>query len=330
MPSSHSHRLPQDAVIHRMVTAVPTAKLGQTVGEVRVAVEKGMHSWETIHYIYVLDDDGRLQGLCSVRELYGADTEQKIEKILRTNNLCSALPEAHSERVAYMALRCNVKAVPILNESGVFLGVVSADSIFHILHHRSHRHLMRRTGMHPAHPEFASILTLPVYRSVLYRLPWLMIGLVGGALTAWLVGSFEEVLEKHLLLAAFIPLMVYMSDAIRTQMESFIIRDAAMDEHLPFLRYMWRQGCVTVVMAAICSLALGLGAWLWHGVFGVTVVLAASLFLAVCSSVCTGILVPYAFLRSSWDPANASGPVGTIIQDFLSIFIYFTVASLLL
>ncbi len=289
-----------------------------------------MHSWETIHYIYVLDDDGRLQGLCSVRELYGADTEQKIEKILRTKNLCSALPEAHSERVAYMALRCNVKAVPILDANRVFLGVVSADSIFHILHRRSHRHLLRRTGMHSAHPEFASILTLPIYRSVLFRLPWLMIGLGGGLVTAWLVGSFEAVLERHLLLAAFIPLMVYMSDAIRTQMESFIIRDAAMDEELPFLRYIWRQVCVTVLMAAVFAFSLGLGVWLWHGVFGVAAVLCLSLFLAVCSSVCTGILVPYAFLRSSWDPANASGPIGTIIQDFLSIFIYFTVASLLL
>jgi magnesium transporter len=149
-------------------------------------------------------------------------------------------------------------------------------------------------------------------------------------MAAGIVGSFEETISQHLVLAAFIPLIVYMADAVGTQMEAFIIRDLAMHPRLPFRRYVLRQLSIIVLIGVLTSTLLYTGSLLVYRQAMVSLVLGVSLFAAIISSVLTGLIIPYAFGRFRMDPANASGPIATIIQDLLSVFIYFLVASTLL
>ncbi len=174
------------------------------------------------------------------------------------------------------------------------------------------------------------VLKLPLYKSIFHRLPWLIIGLIGGVMAAKVVVGFEEILEKNLFLAAFIPLIVYMSDAVGTQMESFAIRDLAMHSHMKLIRYFLRQLIVVSLMGIILSVCLIFISLLMGQEIRVGITLGISLFAAVMSSLLTGILIPYLFNRIKLDPANASGPIATIIQDLFSVSIYFYIASLLL
>jgi magnesium transporter len=160
----------------------------------------------------------------------------------------------------------------------------------------------------------------------MHRLPWLVIGLFGGIFASKIVGNFEEVLEKNIILAAFIPLIVYMSDAVGTQMEAFVIRDMAI-HHLKFIKYAIRQFMVVIVIAVILSLSLFIYAISTGKEINIALALAIPLFTAIMSSVVSGLFVPYLFRLIKLDPANASGPIATIIQDILSISIYFWIAS---
>lgn len=174
------------------------------------------------------------------------------------------------------------------------------------------------------------VLKIPVGTSVKHRLPWLIIGLIGGVLAAQIVENFEGVLSENLFLATFIPLIVYMSDAVGTQMESFAIRDFAIKSHIHFIKYFVRQFLVISIIGVILSLCL-LGIIIaTHHEFKVGLVLSISLFAAVLSSLFTGLLIPYVFSKIKFDPANASGPIATIIQDLLSVSVYFFIANSLL
>jgi magnesium transporter len=175
-----------------------------------------------------------------------------------------------------------------------------------------------------------NVVDLPLKISFEHRFPWLFLGLLGGILAAKIVGVFEATLEKNLTLAAFIPLIVYMSDAVGTQMEAFVIRDLAIRDDFNFGRYLRRQLRVLFLIALVISLGVLVLSWLLYQDWGVSKVLAIALFFSVISAVFTGLLIPYFFSAFRLDPANASGPIATVIQDILSVVIYFSVASWLL
>lgn len=175
-----------------------------------------------------------------------------------------------------------------------------------------------------------NIFHLSLKAAIRHRLPWLGLGLFGGILASGIVGNFEEILSKNLVLAAFIPLIVYMSDAVGTQMESFAIRDFALHKNLNFFKYFLRQFYVITAIGIALSVLLYLFVAVFQTDLKLAFVISVSMFFSIVSSVITGLLFPRYFNRHRLDPANASGPIATIVQDILSILIYFSVASFLL
>ncbi len=321
---------PKDSAGSRMTIKVPTALADATVGEVFAMLREQANSTEGMQYVYVLDDSRKLTGVLSLRDLFRHPHDAHIGTLCRRSELLYVHPATHQERAAYIALKHGIKAVPVVDRDHVFLGAIPSDVLLHILYKETHEDLLRRSGVHHEHPMFDNVLTLPIHISILHRLPWLLLGLLGGILAAQVVGFFEATLKQNLILATFIPLIVYMSDAVGTQTEAFIIRDLAMDRKIPFARYLWRQILVVGSIAVLCSIFL-LGASLLFGVDArVSIVLATALFAAVASSIVTGLLIPWILSRFHADPANASGPMATIVQDILSLVIYFLIAGVIL
>jgi magnesium transporter len=175
----------------------------------------------------------------------------------------------------------------------VFLGEITADSILTILHKEMHEDSLRRAGIGHSAEMKSAIFTLPIHTSIRHRIPWLILGLLGGLLAAKVIGFFEEILSENLILAAFIPLIVYMSDAVGTQMEAYIIRDLALEGSLPFGKYLARHLLIVFCIAAIIA-ALLMGAYsLMTSQIHLAAVLSIALFIAILSSVCTGLIIPY-------------------------------------
>ncbi len=320
---------PHESAGHRMTAQVPTAQSTDTIGDVIDLLHKKIKSFKTIDYVYVLDEGGHLHGVLSTKDLYRAKKTTAVGKVCKKTPLISMKATTHQERAAYLALQHNIKAVPVTDHEHRFLGVITPDSILTILYKEMHEDYLRMVGIqHPrAH---MSIFDLSLWESFKHRMPWLLLGLLGGLLSAKIIGLFEHTLEQNLILATFIPLIVYMGDAVGTQMEAYMIRDLAIDRHLRFGVYFLRQGAIVLLIAGACGVLLTGAALLFYGSLMLALTLGISLAAAILSSLCTGLFFPFIFSRLHMDPADASGPIATIIQDLLSVAIYLWVATWLL
>jgi len=113
-------------------------------------------------------------------------------------------------------------------------------------------------------------------------------------------------------------------------MESFVIRDTALHSSLNFIKYFFKHFLITALIASILGFTLFIYSILFNKDLKISIVLSVSMFISVVSSVLTGLLLPRVFSKLRLDPANVSGPIATILQDILSVVIYFSIASALL
>lgn len=312
-----------------MTNRVPVASPDATVADIeRILLQQASH-FESMGYIYIVDGGHKLVGVISVREVFRCPQKTPISQVM-VKDLIAVLPQTDQERLAHLAMEYEIKAVPVNDPEGRFLGAVLPDTILKILYHELSEDMLRLAGIKRAAAMFDNVLAVPLVKSVEHRLPWLLIGLLGGILAAKIVGWFEVTLARNLILAAFIPLMVYMADAVGTQMEAFIIRDLAVNPAIDFSRYFLRQLTIITIIGLVTGTILFFLALTLYGELRIALVLSISLFIAILSSVVTGLFIPYLLARWRWDPANASGPLATIVQDILSVFIFFVIASWLL
>lgn len=323
--------LPKDAAGRKMTAAVLAVEPTMAIGAVRRLFAERVSQLEVVRDIYVTDPNGVLIGVLSVKELFELPQEHPVGESCTKDGLISVTVRQHQERVAYLALRHHLRAVPVVDDAQHLLGVVPGETILRILYKEMHEDILRGAGVsRRSTGDVDDVLSLSVWRSFIHRAPWLLLGLVGGLAIAGVIKLFDATLERDLLLAAFIPLIVYMGDAVGTQMEAFIIRDIAIDRDLRFWPYFFRQFSVVALLAVLFGIVSILGVFLLFGHFHTALIIGIALCAAVLSSVCTGLIVPYLFSRLRLDPANASGPTATVLQDFFSVLVYFLVAQLLL
>jgi magnesium transporter len=163
-----------------------------------------------------------------------------------------------------------------------------------------------------------------VRQRILHRLPWLLLGLLGAMLSAVLVGSFEDELSKNVLLAFFVPGVVYMADAVGTQTEAVLIR--GMSAGVPIRAVVRRELVAGLLMGTLLAgLFLPFALLLW-GDAGVAAGVALALLASCSIATLVAMALPWLFQRLGYDPAFGSGPLATVIQDLLSITVYFAVA----
>ena len=210
------------------------------------------------------------------------------------------------------------------------MGAITSDKIIQIFHTRRLEEIFHISGVGSAHANFENILETPIFLSIRHRILWLFIGLIGGILVSKIIGIFENTLEENLILAAFIPLVVYIADAVRTQLEAFAIRDMALFKEIKFHTYFLKQFLIVFIISVLLGAVSVIISLLLYKSFIISIVLGIAIVTASLSSIFTGLLVPFLFRRLKRDPANASGPIGTILQDIISVFVYFVIAAWLL
>jgi len=293
-----NHVYKKDTVGRVMSAKVPVVSPELTIGEVFEFLRSNVHEYETINYVYVTDEHRALIGVLSVREIFSMEKSKKVKDVCMRDHVYTLHPDAHQERAAYLALRHNLKAIPVVDKTKKFLGEVTADSVLRILHKEMHEDTLKKAGISHSAALRSNVLTLSLAQSFFHRIPWLLIGLFGGIFAAKIIGFYDVLLENNLVLAAFIPLIVYMSSAVGTQMETYIIRDLAMEQDIPFFQYFVRHSMVVATMGIALSLLLfglyGAVSLDWFMAF----VLGLSLFGAVLSSVFTCTYKSDSFLCS--------------------------------
>ncbi|MDI9618425.1 magnesium transporter [Methanothermobacter sp.] len=255
-----------------------------------------------------------------MRELLSADG--KLGDIMK-RDIISLPPEDDLFDIPYLALSHGIKAIPVVDHEGRFMGVVTHDEIIRILKMEADRDILHFGGVfHRVIDEDLGALNM-----VRSRVPWLVVGVIGGTITAALIGSFEGLLSEFIALASFIPIMVYMSDAVGTQSEALIIRKIAVDPSMRPLLYIRREVMVAAGIGALSSAFAGLMAGLTRMNPSLGLIVFISMFFSVLAAVFISTASPLVFRRLGFDPAVAAGPLATILSDFTTTLIYLSVAS---
>ena len=320
-------KYPPESAGRRMVTNVPTALPSETIADIRERLFEKAQDFETLNYIYILGQEGKLAGVLSLKDVF-QKPEGSMVGGLMTTNIVKIRPGADQEKVAILALRHNIKSIPVVSKEDIFLGVVPSDVILEILHSEDVEDILRFAGI-PKHNTFAAKIfqASPGVLTKL-RLPWLVLGLFGGLLAAQIVNFFEGSLRTNFILAAFIPLIVYMADAVGTQTETLFIRSLVY--RLDIKSYFLKEIKVSLSIALILGALLTLVSYFLFDLLLIGIILGISLFFTIASAFLLGLSIPYFFNKFGRDPAIASGPLGTIIRDILSLVLYFSIASILL
>jgi len=168
-----------------------------------------------------------------------------------------------------------------------------------------------------------------VFQLFLHRLPWLLVGLIGGVFASYVVSEYEKVLEGTLELAFFIPIIVYMSDAVGTQTETIYVRNLSR-EKMNFLSLFFRELGIGLCLGSFFGLFSWIFAYIWLHSFEIALVVGLAMFINISLAPMISIIVPQLLAREHKDPALGSGPFTTIVLDVMSLLIYFVVASAIL
>lgn len=282
---------------------------------------------EVLDYIYVVDKQERLIGVTSYKKLLQSEDESRIAAIMKTHPVTIDF-HTDQERLVYLVLRHDLKAIPVVDNQHRLKGIVPYHAILKVFQHEFREDILRSGGIHHDLKEIEEIST-PVAKLVRARLPSLGIGLLGGLFAAYMVTGFEQILSSFIALAAFIPVMVYLSDAVGTQSQTLIVRMIALDPDFSVRRYITRELKIgSTIGAVFASLLLVAGTVGWGLHIGV--VTASAIFISIIFQAFMATYLSVTLARRHIDPALASGPLTTIISDITSLAMYFTIASLLL
>lgn len=322
-----SKKFPPQSAGRISEATVPTVHRDLSIKDVVDYLRRNIHNLESVNYIYITDKKNKLVGVMSIKDILRQDESVLIKKVMKSDFI-KVHPFTHQEKVAYLALKHNLKALPVVAKNGIFIGAVLSDTILNVLQHEMQRDLSNMSGA----PNFPAkdITNIPLKTILAHRLPWLIIGLFGILGAAKIIGFFEGTLAENLILASFIPLIMYMGGSTLSQTESFFIRDLAVASDFKFGRYFLRQFISTSLIALCLSLFAFIINIFLIGELKISYVVSLALFLVVSFTTITSLLIPYLFFKLKMDPADGSGPISTIFQDVIGVILYFSIAALLL
>lgn len=316
-----SHGFLATEIEEHSTARVPVVSPSQTVAEARRYMTG--KAFDVVDEIVILDE-GRLIGLVSLGTLLQADEGTRLGDL--TDVPPAAIrPEEPEEPVAWEMVRREQSNLAVVGPDGTFIGLVPSHRLIGRLLAQHDEDAARLGGYLAGSGRARLAAEEPVNRRLLHRLPWLLVGLVGAMASAVIVGAFEAQLDAKVLLAFFVPAVVYMADAVGTQTETVLIR--GMSAGIDTRKVVRRELVSGVVIGVLIGLAFFPFALLGWG--DADVALAVALALAASCSIATSVatVLPRLLNRLGSDPAYGSGPLATIVQDLLSIVVYLAIAT---
>ena len=302
---------------------VPVADPTATVEMVRTGIVG--RRFESAAHVAVCRD-GRLVGLARIEDVLAADADTTLAEIMDAD---PAFIEhgVDEEIAAWKAVRHGESALAVVDDAGAFVGLIPPRRLVEVLLTEHDEDLARLGGYLAGTSSARHAIEEALVPRLVHRLPWLLFGLAGALAAAGIVGAYERQLEGEVLLALFVQGIVYMADAVGTQTEALVIRGLSVGVAIgTIIRRELLTGLLVGLVLAFVFFPVGLGLW---GDATVVVAVAISLLAACSTATVVAMALPWLLSRLGRDPAFGSGPLATVIQDLLSLLIYFWVASLI-
>lgn len=282
---------------------------------------------EMVFYIYVIDDKNHLVGVISLRQLILAPPSKSLKEIM-AKKVYSVRTDTDQEDVSKFVARYNLLAIPVVDEENKLVGIITVDDIIDVIGEEATEDIYKMAGTN----EEEILFSRSIFKVARFRLPWLIVSLVGGVITGLLLWQFKMTLKEVIALAAFIPVVMHMGGNVAIQSSTITVRGLAtgrIDASM-VVKHIFREMFTGAVMGILCGSLIGIVAHIWHGNFMLGVVIGASMFIAITVASSMGALVPIMLGRFNIDPAIASGPFVTTANDLTGLLIYFTLATVLL
>ena len=314
----------KDHITKKILTVNPE----NNVGNIKEILTSKAKQFETIGYVYVVNNAQKLVGVISLKEILQESNETLAEKLM-IKNVLYIQEDTHQEKAVDLALKHGFWSIPVVDKEHHLLGVITHQTILSIFHHEVREDVLRSGGIHHKIKEIESLQT-PASRLVKARLPSLFIGLLGGLVAAAIISNFESFLNEYIILASFIPVIVYLSDAIGTQSQTLVIRMIALEPNFSLRHYMLREIKIGSLLGFIFAMSLFVAVSFGWGHFDLGIVIGSSIFLSMIFQTFFSTYVSIIFDKFGIDPATATGPIATIISDITTVVVYFGIAIALL
>ena len=281
---------------------------------------------EMVFYLYTLDNDGRLTGVISLRDLVTTNGDTMLKDIM-SKQIHVVRPETDQEEVARIVSQYNFLAVPVVDSDERLLGIVTVEDVVDIIREEATEDFLQMVGA----GKDREILLKSSWENARMRVPWLFASWVGGILAAFIIGVFDNVLQSTIALAAFIPVIMGMGGNIGTQSSTMIVRGLATGRVSieNSVKILFKEIRVGLLLGILYGLLLGLFAIFRFidasPMIGIVVGLSICISMIIAATI--GSLVPLILNRFEIDPAIATGPFVTTAIDIIGVAFYFIVAG---
>jgi len=281
---------------------------------------------ETIYYVFVVDDDHRLTGVISLRDLIISDEDTLIRDIMN-ERVVYVKASDDQEEVAQIMKDYNFLAIPVVNDRHEMLGIITVDDIIDVIDEEASDDYSKLAGL----SDVDDVESSP-FKAAKKRLPWLIMLLFLGMITASLMGQFEATLEKVALLALFIPLISGTSGNSGTQALAVAVRGIATGEigGKSKIKMLFREVLTGLITGIVCGVIVVGIIFFWKGSLIIGLLVGAAISISILVATIAGSFIPLLIYKLGADPAVASGPFITTLNDVTSILIYLGLASMFL
>jgi len=311
-----------------MTTDFASVRTGMTVEEALKTLRKTAKDVEMIYYVYVLDDEEKLVGVLTLKDLILANPKEKIDRIMHKNPV--ALPvDMDQEEVAREIANYDFLALPVVSNNGEMKGIITVDDVIDVIREENTEDMYKFSAAGEHTEDYMKMHPFTIARN---RLTWLIILAITGFFSGIVMQHFSFALEKVVALAFYIPVLMDSAGNAGTQAAMAVVRGLATGEVR--IIDIWKVVKKEFLIGALLGIPLGILALIRalvlqkSSLIGVSV--AFSMLAAIVVATCLGSLLPLVSKRLRLDPAVVSGPLITTILDITTISIYFWLSSVLM
>lgn len=317
----------------RFIRLRPYMSVDEAISYIRIQAKTQV---ETIYYAYVLDPQQKLLGVVSFRELFASSAQKKVEDIMRTD-LIQIPVDLDQEKIGQIFTKHDFMALPVIDKEDKMVGIVTFDDVATAIQEEATEDIHKIGAVETLDAPYLQISFKEMLRK---RAGWLMILFVGEMFTATALGYFEGELQKAVVLAMFLPLIISSGGNSGSQASTLIIRAMALGEVK--IKDWWKVFVRELATGLALGACLGLiGAarimlWPWklklYGEHYNYIALSVSLSVLGCVlwGTISGSMLPFVLRKLKFDPASASAPAVATIVDVMGVVIYFSIANIIL
>lgn len=287
---------------------------------------------ETIYYIYVVDNQERLVGVISLRELITA-RDSNIVADLMSENIISVYVDEDREEAVRLVSKYNLVAIPVIDRQKRLKGIITVDDIIDVIEEEATEDMYKFAGSSEHEVELIEkINPTPkeqIFSSVRARITWLIITLLGGLISTAIISNLDIIMNPtYAPLIFFIPVVIGMGGNIGTQSSALTVM-TLYNKDLDYKNVL-KEGVVGFITGILCSVIIAIAAFIFIKDIGVVLVVSLSLFINMIVGAMIGAFMPVLLKRLDVDPSIISAPLISTILDITGVTVYFVITSFVL